>query len=217
MLESFKINCFPLNRAIRITINLPKNYNNTNRYYPVVYVLDGQNAFNDKDSFRGVSLSLQESIDKLESIGKYAIYICIASAIDQEKREKEYKESILSDFILNEIHPLLKTRYRMNNYIYSLGCSKASYQALKLGYSSEFKGSILLSPVGDFKNFNKPTTSKLVFLYAGKNELDGACLKCISQIKEINDLVHVFTDDSIIHSEESWKTKLFQALNFLIL
>lgn len=217
MLESFKINCFPLNRSIRITINLPKNYNNTNRYYPVIYFLDGQNVFNDKDSLSGISLNLQESIDKLESVGKYAIYICIASAMDQEKREKEYKENILSDFILKEIHPLLSTRYRMNNYIYAFGCSKASYSALRLGYSKEFKGAVLLSPIGDFKNIDIPTSSKLIFLYAGKKELDGLCLKNIYQIKEKNDLVHIFTNDSNIHSEESWKTILYQALSFLVL
>lgn len=217
MLESFKINCFPLNRSIRITINLPKNYNNTNRYYPVVYFLDGQNVFNDKDSLSGISLNLQESIDKLESIGKHAIYVCIASAIDKDKREKEYKENTLSDFIINEIHPLLQARYRMNNYIYAFGCSKACYQALRLGYSSEFKGAILLSPVGDFKNIDKPVQTKLIFLYAGKTELDGLCLKNISHIKEKNDLVHIFTNDSTIHSEESWRTILYQALNFLIL
>ena len=119
MIESFKINCYPLNRSIRITINLPKNYNNTNRYYPVIYFLDGQNVFNDKDSLSGISLNLTNTIDKLEEINKSAIYVCIASAIDKEKREKEYKEDILYEFILNEIHPLIKMRYRINNYIYA--------------------------------------------------------------------------------------------------
>ena len=33
MLEGFKINCYPLNRSIRINIHLPKDYNETGRQY----------------------------------------------------------------------------------------------------------------------------------------------------------------------------------------
>ena len=217
MIESFKINCYPLNRAIRITISLPKDYNNTNRYYPVVYFLDGQNVFYDKDSLSGISLDLPSTISRLESEDKYAIYVGIAAAIDETRREKEYKEDILSNFIIDQIHPLLSTRYRMNNYVYSFGCSKASKTALTIGFSKNFKGAILISPVGNFKNIEIQTQSKLIYIFAGKTELDGLCLKNISDIKNKYDMAQVKTFDSSIHSEQGWKNIIYTALNSLIL
>ncbi|MDE7095615.1 MAG: hypothetical protein K2O23_03920, partial [Anaeroplasmataceae bacterium] len=127
MLEGFKINCFPLNRAIRISIALPKDYNNTSRYYPVIYFLDGQNLYKDEDSYRGVSLGLEKIITDLSYEGKEAIYVGVAAASNPERREQEYEDKTLADFIISAIHPYLSSRYRMNNYVYSFGCSKACY------------------------------------------------------------------------------------------
>lgn len=217
MIESFKINCYQLNRAIRITISLPKDYNNTNRYYPVIYFLDGQNVFYDKDSLTGVSLDLPSVISKLETEDKCAIYVGIAAAMDESRREKEYKEDILSNFIIEQIHPLLSTRYRMNNFIYSFGCSKAAKTALSLGFSKDFKGSIIISPVGYFQNFEFPSISKLIYLFAGKTELNGQCIKNVSDIKAKYNLANIVTFDGSIHSEECWKNIVYQAINSLIL
>ena len=184
MLESFKINCYPLNRAIRITISLPKNYNNSTRFYPVIYFLDGQNVFSAKDSFTNESLDLLNIINDI-SPEKEAIYIGIWGAMNEEKRKFEYQGNILSDFIEKEIHPYLMNRYRMNKYIYSFGCGIASLTALTLGFSNLFKGAVLLSPVGDFSNIILPTGATLSEATQSAAQ-DGATISPIAKSETTN-------------------------------
>lgn len=217
MIESFKINCYPLNRSIRITISLPKNYNNSTRFYPVIYFLDGQNVFIDKDSYTGACLDLPLTIEKLETESKEAIYIGIAAAINETKRNIEYAEDVLAKFIEEEIHPYLMNRYRMNKYIYSFGCSKASKTALKLGFSQLFKGAILFSPVGNFDEITLPKDQKLLYLYAGKNELNGLCLDNLTKIAMQYKPTEQLVDENEIHSEDGWKKHLYSAISHLIL
>ena len=108
-------------------------------------------------------------------------------------------------------------RYRINNYIYAFGCSKACYTALKLGYSDEFKGAILLSPIGNFKKIQRPNQAKLIYITAGKKELDGLTIKNVADIKQEYDLVHIVLNDNQNHDESAWKDLTYQALNYLIL
>ncbi|MDE5547130.1 MAG: hypothetical protein K2M84_02250 [Anaeroplasmataceae bacterium] len=219
MLEGFKINCFPLNRAIRISIALPKEYNNTSRYYPVIYFLDGQNLYKDEDSYRGVSLGLDHIIEDLSFEGKEAIYVGIAAASNPERRDEEYESKTLADFIVSAIHPYLSGRYRMNNYIYSFGCSKACYTAIALNQSDIFKGMILLSPVVNLdavKALSIPENN-LCYIYSGKAEENGTCSKNTELLKEIfpNAIIHM--DDNKEHSEVAWKLKISDALSYLVL
>ena len=219
MLEGFKINCYPLNRSIRINIHLPKNYNDTGRYYPAVYFFDGQNVFNDADSYTSKSLELEKTIDLLNQEGKEAIYITIAAAMSPEKRLAEYKDTTLSNFIINSIHPYLTTRYRINNYVYSFGCGLAALNALALNESEIFKGAILLSPEADIdmvKDLNL-SNDKLYYIYTGHKELNGCCKILSNDIKKLLPSSNLVFDDNLIHNESAWKDKVYQALSYLIL
>lgn len=219
MLEGFKINCFPLNRAIRISIALPKDYNNTSRYYPVVYFLDGQNLYKDEDSYRGVSLELEACIESLAQEGKEAIYVGVAAASNEERRELEYNSKSLADFIISAIHPYLESRYRMNHYVYSFGCSKACYTAIVLNQSDIFKGMVLLSPIlnpDDVKDLSIPKEN-LCFIYTGKLEEKGLCLKTVEHLKEYFPNAYLRIDDNQEHNETAWKSKVLDALNYLVL
>lgn len=219
MLEGFKINCFPLNRAIRISIVLPKEYNNTSRYYPVIYFLDGQNLYKDEDSYRGVSLGLDHVIEDLAYDGKEAIYVGIAAASNPERRDEEYESKTLADFIVSTIHPYLLGRYRINNYVYSFGCSKACYTAIVLNQSEIFKGMILLSPVVNLeavKALSIPENN-LCYIYSGKAEESGACLKNTELLKEIFPNAIISINDNKEHSEAAWKLKVLEALSYLVL
>lgn len=219
MLEGFKINCYPLNRTIRINIHLPNNYNDTGRYYPVVYFFDGQNVFNDSDSYSGKSLCLEETINKLKEIGKEAIYITLAAAMNPDKRLDEYKETVLANFIINSIHPYLQNRYRFSNYVYSFGCSLAALNALAVNQSDIFKGCVLLSPEADIdmvKQLNL-SNNKLYYIYSGHNELDGCCKNISNDIKKLLASVNLVLDDNTIHNESAWKDKVFDALNYILI
>ncbi len=219
MLEGFKINCFPLNRAIRISIALPKDYNNTSRYYPVIYFMDGQNLYKDEDSYRGMALDLEETITRLSLEGKEAIYVGIAAASNPERRDLEYEDKTLAEFILSSIHPYLKTRYRMNQYIYAFACSKASYTALLLNENYIFKGFILISPdinTEKIKEIQLPKNN-LAYIAVGSREQNGLCLSNALALKEHNPDIFIQEFDNQEHTEAAWKTQIYDALSYLVL
>jgi predicted alpha/beta superfamily hydrolase len=219
MLEGFKINCYPLNRTIRINIHLPNNYNDTGRYYPVVYFFDGQNVYNDLDSYSGKSLCLEQTIEKLKENGKEAIFITIAAAMNPEKRLQEYKETVLANFIINAVHPYLSNRYRFSNYIYSFGCSLAALNALAVNESDIFKGCVLLSPEADIDMVKelKLSNDKLYYIYTGHKELNGCCKILSNDIKKLLTSTNLVTDDNTIHDESAWKDKVYEALDYILL
>lgn len=219
MHESFKINCYPLNRSIRINIYLPDDYNETGRYYPAIYFFDGQNTIKDSESYNTYSLDLETVIEKLKENNKEAIFITIAAANDPIKRIQEYKDIILANFISNSIHPYLNSRYRINNYVYSFACGLASLNALALNQTETFKGTVLLSPEADFDTVYKLSLKKdnLYYIYVGKKELNGCPYILTQNIKKILPNTNVVADDNHIHNESAWKHQVYEALNYLII
>lgn len=219
MLEGFKINCFPLNRAIRISIALPKEYNNTTRYYPVIYFLDGQNLYKKEDSYRSGALNLDSIIEELSFEGKEAIFVGIAAANNPERREEEYSSNILANFIVSSIHPYLSGRYRMNNYVYSFACSKACYTALVLNQNEVFKGMILFSPLINIENVKALTIQEnnLCYICTGRTEENGTCLKNTEELKLLLPNAHIEIENFKEHSEVSWRSKVLDALRYLVL
>ncbi|MDE7263621.1 MAG: hypothetical protein K2N64_03050 [Anaeroplasmataceae bacterium] len=219
MLEGFKINCFPLNRSIRISIALPRDYNNTSRFYPVIYFLDGQNLYKDEDSYRGHALELEACIEALSKEGKDAIFIGIAAASNPERREQEYGNTQLADFIISSIHPYLASRYRMNSYIYSFACSKACLTAITLNQNELFKGMILISPLLPLETISSLSieNNNLIYIYTGNQEMNKKCLETATALANQFSNAKLVIDDNDEHNEQAWKDKIFDALNYLVL
>lgn len=216
MLESFKMNCPSLQRIIRITVYLPMQYNNVSRYYPAFYLFDGQNAFSAKDSYSGKSLDLLQQIPLLEQDGKEAIYIAVSAAIDENVRKQEYKNKDLTDFLLRQIHPYIVSRYRINSYVYAVGCGKAAQSAWIIGCSPVAKGAILLSPEGTFESQPDLPKDRRFYLYAGTKEANGQIEQNVHQIHSFFNEATVLIDDNEIHHEDAWKTILPKALSSFI-
>lgn len=128
MLEilSFPSDFFKQERLIRIY--LPEKYVQRNKSYPVLYMHDGQNVFQDKAAIGGVSLSLESYLDKKK-------IEAIIVGIDQNSEERineycpwkggEYSKKILGetsplggkgmqyvDFIVSELKPFIDNNYR---------------------------------------------------------------------------------------------------------
>ncbi|UOY91897.1 alpha/beta hydrolase-fold protein [Ectobacillus sp. JY-23] len=65
MLEIFAVQINTLeNRKRTVRVYLPKDYEQTDTQYPVLYMQDGQNVFDDKEASFGVSWGLGEFLDK---------------------------------------------------------------------------------------------------------------------------------------------------------
>jgi len=130
MLEKFTIPipAFINERTIRVYI--PVNYSDQTKNYPVLYMHDGQNVFEDKDAIQGVSLDLKRYLDvhKLEII---VVGIDTNTVGDERKNEYcpwvdgEFSKNLLGtpsytggkgevyvDFIVNELKPFIDAKYR---------------------------------------------------------------------------------------------------------
>ncbi|HMO62638.1 MAG TPA: alpha/beta hydrolase-fold protein [Ferruginibacter sp.] len=85
-----------LNRNRRIWLYLPKDYYTSNKYYPVLYMHDGQNLFDNASSFSG-EWRVDETLNQLFDQGDYG---AIVVGIDNGGAER-----------LNEMSPWVNTQY----------------------------------------------------------------------------------------------------------
>ncbi len=183
-----------LQRTRRVWIYLPENYQATKNKYPVLYMHDGQNVFDDITSFSG-EWGVDEFFDS-------AIFKkCILVAIDNggSKRLNEYcpydfsisannKElnkgegALYVDFLAKTLKPFIDKKYRTlkdkkNTFIAgsSMGGLISMYAVLK--YPGVFGGAGVFSPAfwvapkifDDIKAKGKKIKARIYF-YAGKDE-----------------------------------------------
>ncbi|MDP5277042.1 alpha/beta hydrolase [Chengkuizengella axinellae] len=151
MLEIFSIHITPFKQDRIIRVYLPKGYHEDNKSYPVLYMHDGGNVFNDDDAVGGISLGLEEYLDKNRV---ELIVIAIDSKTGEERVNEycpwvngEYSKEILGeqsnlggqgvqyvDFIVKELKPFIDNKYRTlkdSNYMagISLGGLISTYAA----------------------------------------------------------------------------------------
>jgi predicted alpha/beta superfamily hydrolase len=87
MIEKFKVIITTLGRERQITIYLPENYAISSKAYPVLYMHDGQNLFEDRDASFGVSWGIK---DYLEQSGLELIVVGIDCNHSGYNRFNEY-------------------------------------------------------------------------------------------------------------------------------
>ncbi|MDQ0876018.1 putative alpha/beta superfamily hydrolase [Paenibacillus sp. V4I3] len=130
MLEKFQIHMTSFYQDRMIRVYLPQDYNEKTKRYPVLYMHDGQNVFDDEDAFGGISLGLKDYLDKQRLD---VIVVGIDRHALNEERVNEYcpwtngvyskkligqvdplggKGKTYLDFIVNELKPLIDGKYR---------------------------------------------------------------------------------------------------------
>jgi len=180
-----------LDRKRRIWIYLPKGYATSSKIYPVLYMQDGQNLFNEKTAAFG-EWGVDECLDTLQ---KKLDKECIVVGIDNggDKRVTEYnpydtpqygkgegKEYV--DFLANTLKPYIDSKYHTkkgpeNTYIAgsSLGGLISLYAVIQ--YPNVFGTAGVLSPAfwmaptiySDADKFTT-TSQPRFYLYAGSKE-----------------------------------------------
>lgn len=105
----------------KVWIYLPPNYDNTSKKYPVIYMHDAQNLFDNASSYAG-EWEVDETLNKLyERTGKGFIVVGIENG--GEERINEYtpwknekygggKGAIYIDFIIKTLKPYIDDHYR---------------------------------------------------------------------------------------------------------
>jgi predicted alpha/beta superfamily hydrolase len=179
-----------LNRNRRIWIYLPKTYCSSRKRYPVLYMQDGQNLFDESTAFAG-EWGVDESLDTLApSVGE-----AIVVAIDNggEKRINEYVpydtpehgrgEGIrYLDFIVQTLKPFVDKHYRTKRSAKFTSIAGSSLGGLisfyaMLHYPSRFGAAGVFSPAfwiapalkTELLQKGKRVKGRLYF-YAGKQE-----------------------------------------------
>jgi predicted alpha/beta superfamily hydrolase len=218
-----------LDRTRRIWLYLPPGYASSKKRYPVIYMHDGQNVFDNFTAAFG-EWRVDECIDSLVEKGKAG---CIVVAIDNgphrmtEYNPYEFKDfgkgegALYVDFIANTLKPFIDRKYRtlpskLNTIVAgsSMGGLISYYAMLK--YPEVFGKAGVFSPAfwtaEKIKDLTLDSASSLkgkVFFYMGGLEGD----QYINDMKKVTDelgrhspaLVYVVVDPKASHNEVAWR------------
>ena len=218
-----------LSNKRRIWIYLPAGYANSHKHYPVMYLHDGQNIFDEYTAAYG-EWGVDESLDSLIKKGSPA---CIVVGIDNgPERMKEYnpyefKEfgkgagDKYADFLVQTLKPFIDKHYRTlpsKNTTIIAGSSMGgliSYYAM-LKYPDVFGNGGIFSPAfwtaNGIKNLTDSTGNRLtgkLFFYMGALEGD-------AYLNDMNDIVQKLSEKSSAmiytvidpdgrHNEQAWR------------
>lgn len=236
MVENIKITAKELKRHLKVSIYLPKNYNNNENTYPLIYALDGQIMFysidNNQQKFDLASI--------LDVASKECICIGIHSPKIEEWRISElcpyYKkdESLvdpelsinLMEYIINILHPLLKERYRISDDVYLLGFNEGAIFNLYASYHYDFfKGAGIFSPkleicdnvLNDIKiSFN---VDKKMYLYQGGNKSTNTDLfySLYTLLEELKcKKLKLIYEEAEENTSSYWQTHILDFINFIL-
>ncbi len=231
-----------LDRTRRIWIYLPESYSDSEKSYPVIYMHDGQNLFNNSTSFAG-EWNVDETMDSLITAGnKEAIIIGIDNGGEYRIDEltpfsnNEYgggNGSKYLEFIVKTLKPYIDNNYRTlsdrNNTAImgsSLGGLISFYAILK--YKKVFSKAGVMSPSFWFSNNiyfipgYRDNYPMKIYFEAGDRERDNMVLnieKMISKMKKMN-----FPDNSYKlkvvkgakHNEKQWRSEFADAYIWLM-
>lgn len=220
-----------LNRYRRIWIYLPESYHTSRKKYPVLYLQDGQNVFEDSTSFSG-EWGVDESLDTLGSRTKEGIVVAIDNGGD--KRLNEYSPYDMErfgkgegdayvDFLVKTLRPYINKNYRTrkcgkHNYIAgsSMGGLISLYAVLK--YPNKFGGAGVFSPAfwiapkikDAVAEKGKKVKSKIYF-FAGQKESETMVPDMLAVFSQMNRIskakMTVVVRSEGKHNEAAWRAE----------
>jgi predicted alpha/beta superfamily hydrolase len=218
-----------LNRTRRVLIYLPQDYATSKKRYPVLYMHDGQNVFDNLTSFAG-EWNVDETLDSIGNHRKEMIVVAIDHGgskrineycpYDMEKSGEGEGDKYV-DFLVKTLKPFVDKNYRTlkskkNTFIAgsSMGGLISMYAVLK--YPGVFGGAGIFSPafsVGpkifdDMKARGRKVNSKIYF-YCGEQEGENMVPyteMAFSEMRKVSNsrMVCLIRSDGK-HSESVWK------------
>jgi predicted alpha/beta superfamily hydrolase len=219
-----------LNRYRRIWIYLPPSYSLTRKKFPVLYMQDGQNIFDNATSFAG-EWGIDEAIDSMSA--QYGEMIVVGIDNGGQHRMSEYSPfdtkygkaegDAYVDFMVNTLRPFINKHYRTKKcgkYNFIGGSSMGgliSYYAL-LKYPRKFGGAGIFSPsfwiAPALKEVDPKQAKKIkgkVYFFAGMQESENMVpdmLQIFEQLRKHSKAVM----KTVIraegkHSESTWRAE----------
>ena len=178
------------NISHKVWVYVPPNYYNSNKKYPVIYMHDAQNLFDNATSFLG-EWEVDETLNALfKKTGKGFIVVAVENGGSERINEytpwehKKYgggKGAVYVDFIVNSLKPYVDAHYRTKKQAKHTALVGSSLGGL-ISYYGGLKYPTIFGKIGalstsfwfsekviDFtKKYGKNTQSKLFLLIGGK-------------------------------------------------
>lgn len=112
----------------KIRIALPDDYRESDKIYPVLYMFDGQNLFEEKDSFAGTVWNVHGAMDRMVKEKNMSPMVIIGidnggdSRLDEYGpwpfRDEEYSSrgegDLFADFFVQTLLPQMEAKYRIS-------------------------------------------------------------------------------------------------------
>jgi len=230
------------NISHKIWVYLPPNYAETSKKFPVIYMHDGQNLFDNKTSYIG-EWQVDEILNKLfKKTGKDFIVVGVENAgIERINEYTPWKNSkygggkgaIYANFLVHTLKPYIDANYRTKKQAKhtaiigsSLGGLISYYVGLKypkvFGKIGAFSTSFWFSnKVIDFTKKHGNTSKVKLYLYVGGKEGDSQ----ESDTRNMKNLLEAtgFASKNIKtsvnsqgkHNETAWKNEFLKVVTWL--
>ena len=219
-----------LARYRKISVYLPSNYDNSKKRYPVLYMHDGQNLFDEYIAPFG-EWGIDEALDTIQKQkDKYAIVVAIDHGNEKRITEYNFENNIkygaeegnkYVDFLVTNLKQFIDKKYRTKNDKShtaiagsSLGGLISTYAVLKypetFGTAGIFSPAFWIAPTIDSlaKSLSKQTANRFWF-YAGEKE-SSDMVPDMERIKDdikknVKNDVSFNVDISGAHNEQTWR------------
>lgn len=231
-----------LERQRSIRLYLPLSYQTSEKRYPVVYMHDGQNLFNDMTANAG-EWGVDESLNKLaEKHGFEVIVVGIDNGGDfrmnelspwENKRFGEAHGKQYMDFIVEVVKPYIDNNFRTRTdrlHTAIMGSSMGgliSHYAVH-AYPDVFSKAGIFSPsywysqeVFPFTQFKKAQLDARLYVMYGDNEGDGMIADTAKMQRQLRQQGHPRRNTLFKrvlegeHSEQLWRTEFSEAVQWL--
>jgi predicted alpha/beta superfamily hydrolase len=239
--STFTIEAPQLKTNRKIWLYLPKNYENSTKKYPVIYMHDAQNLFDAKTSYSG-----EWNVDeKLDSLNAQVIVVGIEHGNDKRLEElTPFKNEKYGggnadkylEFIVNILKPEIDKKYRTkssakNTTIMgsSLGGLTSFYAAIK--YPNIFGKAGIFSPafwinrkeINEYMENSKKLKTKIYFLCGDSEGDDDSMLTDLNHIEHLlnkNRCYCLYLNKKIVvkgghHNEKLWRDGLVDTIRWL--
>ncbi len=226
----------------RVSVLLPYDYYRTNKEYPVLYLMDGQNLFEEGAPFGSWEINKKMAVLAEKNMHE-VIIVCIDHA--GKKRIEEYtfpshknekgRGNLFLNWLLNKLMPFINKRYRTLQDVTNTGIGGSSLGGLislmaGITHPDVFGKLMILSP-SLWKIIDQiyqrliylPLVShnQYIYLYSGQKEasnMTGFLRDFYQQLFKIypaNDRIHLSINEIGEHAERFWGKEFPFALKYL--
>jgi predicted alpha/beta superfamily hydrolase len=231
--RSFYSSCLDNKRDVIVW--LPPSYNeNLKKYYPVLYMHDGQNIMDPKTSYTGIDWRVDETLTRLIKENKIKETIVIG-VYNTEDRLDEYSDSEIGgnyiSFLIEELKPFIDSEYRTltdKNNTAVMGSSMGGLISFLIAWnhSEVFSKAGCMSSsfyynhgkaIKMVKNYSGPKKNIKIYLDHGEDALaEGQKMFCLLTKKGyfIGSDIDYYNASGAMHNEKAWADRLERPLLF---